>query len=44
MKHVKSISTVKTAKAIDPAGAIFLQIWWAVFSWILTGAIGSKNN
>lgn len=44
MKHTKTISAVKTAKAIDPAGAIFLQIWWAVFSWILTGALGSKSN
>lgn len=41
MKHVKSITV---AKASDPFGSIFFQIWWAVFSWIITGAIGSKDK
>ncbi len=41
MKHVKRIST---AKASDAFGEIFFQIWWSVFSWILTGALGSKGD
>lgn len=40
MRHIK---TITTAKASDAAGAIFFQIWLSVFTWILTGALGSKD-
>lgn len=40
MKHIK---TVTVAPASDAAGQIFFQIWLSVFTWILTGAFGSKN-
>lgn len=45
MKHVHVITTtVPVAKASDAAGQIFFQIWLSVFTWILTGALGSKGD
>ena len=43
MRHFKAVSKVGVSKAIDPAGAAFLQIWFAVFSTILFGAFGGKD-
>lgn len=41
MKHVRTLTMQKAS--IDPAGQIFLQIWLAVVSWMLTSAVGDKN-
>ena len=46
MKHVKAITqnAFRTPeKALDTAGAIFLQVWATVFSMILTGALSQKR-
>jgi hypothetical protein len=46
MRHVRKLSEVKVPvpdKAMDPAGAIFLQIWAAVMGAILFGAFGGKG-
>lgn len=46
MSHLKQITTKQTVtprKAIDPAGAAFLQIWATVMSIILFGAFGGKE-
>ncbi len=40
MRHVK---TITVSKASDGAGAIFFQIWLSVFTWIISGAFGSKD-
>jgi len=44
MKHCKSISLAKadTKQFDDPAGAIFFQVWLAVISFIISGALGEK--
>lgn len=44
MKHIRTVS-VKTAdnkQFDDPAAAIFFQVWLAVFTFIVTGALGEK--
>ncbi len=44
MKHTRAIS-VKAAESKqfdDPAAAIFFQVWLAVFTFIVTGALGEK--
>ena len=46
MKHVKRISVAKADtgnKDIDPAGYMFLQIWFSVMSMMLFGAFGGKD-
>jgi hypothetical protein len=43
MSHLKPVTKPSASipgKAIDPAGAVFLQIWAAVMMFILTGAFG----
>lgn len=46
MPHIKTV-TVRSAvtgdKGLDPAGAVFFQIWLAVFTWIISGAFSSKD-
>lgn len=47
MAHIKKITVSKAAvedKQMDPIGAVFLQIWLLVFTWILAGAFTSKNQ
>lgn len=43
MKHIARISRSHTpAKAQDDAGALFLQIWASVFTWILLMGLSQK--
>ena len=44
MKHCKRITVAKAeAKQFDdPIGAVFLQVWLGVITFIITGAIGDK--
>lgn len=43
MKHIARISRAHTpARADDSAGAIFLQIWASVFTWILLMGLSQK--
>lgn len=43
MKHIARISRTHTpAKADDSSGAIFLQIWASVFTWILMMGLSQK--
>lgn len=41
MRHVKTISV---AKASDPVGAVFFQIWLGVFTWIISGAFSEGKS
>lgn len=41
MTHIK---TITTNKAVDATGAIFIQIWAAVFSLILSLGLGSTKR
>ncbi len=41
MKHVKPVTV---AKASDPFGAIFFQIWLSVFTWLITGAFSEGKS
>lgn len=41
MTHIK---TITTSKAVDATGAIFLQIWAAVFSLIVSLGIGGAKR
>lgn len=46
MRHIQHVSQKQTGsvnKAMDPAGEVFLQIWFTVFSSILLGAFGLKG-
>lgn len=46
MRHIRQVSRqtrVGVMKAMDPAGAAFLQIWLAVMSTMLFGAFGGKE-
>lgn len=47
MLHFRLVSAGRRVtapdKAIDPAGAIFLQVWFAVMTFILSGAFGGKD-
>ncbi len=43
MIHISKITVSKAHiedKQIDPAGAVFFEIWFRVFTWILAGAFG----
>ena len=45
MRHIEPVTVaraVATGGKIDPAGAVFLQVWAAVMSWILLGAFGKE--
>jgi hypothetical protein len=45
MTRIKNITVSKAVvadKQTDPLGAAFLELWFAVFSWILIGAFSSK--
>ena len=46
MRHMKCVTVAKAAtgnKNVDPAGMIFLQIWFSVMSMMLFGAFGGKD-
>ena len=45
MRHVNRVTVaraVATEDKMDPAGAVFLQVWAAVMAWILLGAFGKE--
>jgi hypothetical protein len=45
MIHIRKVTVTKAqveGKDMDPAGAIFLQVWLGVFTWILAGAFGKQ--
>ncbi len=45
MTHLTKITVSKAQveeKAMDPAGALFMQVWLGVFTWILAGAFGKQ--
>ncbi|HUW61650.1 MAG TPA: hypothetical protein VMZ06_11635 [Candidatus Bathyarchaeia archaeon] len=46
MRHVKKISVAKAnvrAKDTDPAGLVFLQLWFMAMAAMLSAAFGSKD-
>lgn len=43
MRHISKITVAKAQvndKDSDTMGAIFIQVWLTVFTWILAGAFG----
>lgn len=47
MTHISRISVARadatSGKQMDPAGALFLQLWITVMTWMMMGAFG-KNR